>query len=78
MDWMRLSDASIPQKETNRHATTLSEKPGDIVTMDSIFLLEMQLWTSDTLGDITWQEHKLPSLPISSSGFPNPIRKVRT
>ena len=78
MDWMRLSDASIPQKETNHHATVLGEKPGYIVKMDSISLPEMQLWTSDTSGGITWQEHKLLSLPISSSGFPNPIRKVRT
>lgn len=75
MDWMRLSDASIPKKETNRYATALGEKPGYTVTMDSTFLLEMQPWTSDTSGGITWQEHKLPSLPISSSGFPNPIRK---
>lgn len=75
MDWMRLSDANIPQRETIYHATALSEKSGYIVTMDSILLLEMQLWTSDTSGDITWQEHRLPLLPISSSGFPNPIRK---
>lgn len=67
MDWMRLSDASIPQRETNCHATALSEKPGYIVTIDSTFLLEMQLWTSGTSGDITWQEHRLPSLPSLSS-----------